>query len=181
MNEQRCFIMWRMTEQQANTVIDEVSEGRSIRSVCKERGFSRWGFYALLATNGVLADRLALAREIRDEGTEDEVLEIADEHCDDTVATSRQRNRLDARYKVLAARRPQRWGAKLDLSVTAKPDARAAEQRADARLLRYQPQHQLTQVIEGQAITLLRLADKQSASAMDQGPADVADDIFAAS
>lgn len=170
-----------MTEEQANAVIDEVSEGRSIRSVCRERGLSRWGFYALLATNGVLADRLTQAREIRDEGTEDEVLEIADEPCEDTVATSRQRNRLDARYKVLAARRPQRWGAKLDLQVTSKPDARAAEQRADARLLRYQPQHLITQVIDVVPRLVATLADKQSAGAIDNGPDDVEPDIFAAS
>lgn len=167
--------MSRMTEEQANTVIDQVAEGRSIRSVCKETGLSRWSFYALLDTNGVLAGRLARARDIRDESTEDEILEIADGEGD----PARTRNRLDARYKVLGARRPQRWGQKIDLSIGIKPDARAAEQRADARLLRYQHQPAIGQVIDHIPQLMHKLADKQSASAIDQGPEDDARDIFA--
>lgn len=168
------------TVEQAHTIIDCVAEGRSVRSVCKEYNYSRWSFYALLDKDGVLANRLLQACAIRDEGTEEEIIEIAD--GDEEVA--KVRNRLDARYKVLAARRPQRWGQKLDLSIGIKPDARAAEQRADQRVMRLSSdleRERIGQLIDVTPTLVLKLADKQSAGAIDNGPDDVEPDIFAAS
>lgn len=167
------YALMACTVEQANAIIDEVANGRSIKSVCNERDIQRWAFYELLSTNGELIDRLARAQAIRDDATEDEILEIADE---DTEQHARQRNRLEARYKILAARRPQRWGAKLDLQLTNKGDARQAEQRADARLLRYQSNGLLPHVIDVVGETLGRPADKQSAG-LAIGPPDK--DIFA--
>jgi hypothetical protein len=161
-----------MTEEDANEVINAVAEGRSIRSICKERNFSRWGLYAMLERDGVLRDRIAQARAIRDEATEDEILEIAD---DPEIDPQRQRNRLDARYKVLGARRPERWSNKIDLQVTAKGDARLSDQRADQRLLRlssYLDQQRLTQLLDITPTLMDAPADKQTASAIDQGLAD---------
>ncbi len=163
------------TVEQANEVIDQVAEGRSVRSVCKEKSYSRWSFYALIEQNGELASRLTRAQMIRDEATEDEILEIADEVTDNH---NRQRHRLEARYKILAARRPARWGAKLDLQVTNKPDARLAEQRADQRLARYQHNMVASQVIDAVPNILPTLADKQTAGAIDNPPEDNAPSIF---
>ncbi len=168
--------MLRMNEEQARIVCDAVAEGRSVRSICRERGFSRGMFYHLVAKNVALIDLYAHACEVRDAGTEEEILEIADA---ETANTQWQRNRLDARYKVLAARRPQRWGAKLDLQVTNKGNAREAEAKADLRLLRlarYLPQAQLAQAVDIVGEQLPRLADKQTASAVDNNAG--ADSIF---
>lgn len=147
-------------------------------SACIETGTTSNAFQYLRRMDGVVQSEYVQAREDQREITEDEILDIADDEFADPART---RNRLDARYKILAARDPSRWGAKLDLQVTSKPDARAAEQRADARLLRYQPHHLITQVIDVIPRLVSTLADKQSAGAIDNGPDDVEPDIFAAS
>ena len=138
-------------------------------SACNETGITCNEFQALRRKNGAVQGEYVQAREDQREVTEDEILDIADNQ---DIDPHRQRNMMDARYKVLAARDPSRWGAKLDLQVTNKGDARLSQDRADARLLRYLPQDQLPQVIDVVGLTLPRLADKQTASAVDNGPAD---------
>lgn len=170
-NDNAARIITPMDERIAREIIAEVAEGRTLTSACLERLCYRAGFYKFIRANGGLESEYAQAQELRDERTEEEILEIADQQHDDSTW---QRNRLDARYRVLAARRPNRWGPKLDLQITQKPDARLAEQRADARLMRLAAER-VPQLIDGTALLLGNLADNQSAVPV-LNPAD--DGIF---
>jgi hypothetical protein len=148
-----------MDQEAALQIIALVAEGRTVTGVCEEMCLSRASFYACLHKDGSLSDAYARACDVRDEGMEDEILAIADGEYQDAQS---QRNRLDARYRLLAARKPQRWGNKLDLTVQTKGDPRDAQRKADARLARLAPQR-VPQLIDSTALLLGTLADKQSA------------------
>ena len=152
------------TVEQAKTINNLIANGRTMISACKETLVTVNEFQYLRRMNGAVQSEYVQAREDQREVTEDEILDIADNQ---DIDPHRQRNMMDARYKILAARDPSRWGAKIDLQVTNKGDARQAEQKADARLMRYLPQAHLGQVIDMLPQLVPTLADKQSAGADD--------------
>lgn len=100
----------------ADLICQKIIEGLSIHRMCKEIQElpSEVTIYSWMAEDTEFLKRVAFARLARSFRTEDEVLEIADDTAaDDKVKVARDKLRVEARLKVLAATQPKKYGARV--------------------------------------------------------------------
>jgi hypothetical protein len=125
----------KYTEEMAHEILDRVSDGESLRGVCKsphmvdERTARRWrdenfeGF----------GDRYAKAIDHCLETWAGEIVSIADEPASDMAAVQRNRNRVDSRKWILSKLRPERYGDRVSLDVTNKME-KVSDDHLEAQL-----------------------------------------------
>jgi hypothetical protein len=164
------------TPEQANEIVAQVGNGRTVTSVCKELGISFTQFYYFLRSDTFVLQAYADAQDTANTLMENEIIDIAD---NPDLDHNHRRAMMDARMKVLGARQPHRWGQKIDLTVNTRPSFEEAERKAQSRLtlrpdsdLRLLP---LAQAIDAQLTIASQPADYESVSA----PLAVEDDAGA--
>lgn len=104
----------------ADLICQKIIEGLSIHRMCLEiQGLpSEPTIYNWMASDIEFLKRVAFARLARSFRTEDEVLEIADDTAaDDKVKVARDKLRVEARLKMLAACQPKKYGARVMANV----------------------------------------------------------------
>lgn len=122
------------TQEKADYICQELADGRSLRSICKEDGMPHAGTVCRwLADNATFREQYAKAREAQADTLFEEILDIADESHTvektvgngedaervivyDSVAVARNRLRVDARKWMAGKLRPKKYGEKLELS-----------------------------------------------------------------
>jgi hypothetical protein len=127
------------TQDKADYICQELAEGRSLRSICKEDGMPHAGTVCRwLATSTTFREQYAKAREAQADALFEEVLDIADEQCTtvradkhgtkdddgngntevifDSVAVQRNRLRVDARKWMAGKLRPKKYGERIELA-----------------------------------------------------------------
>jgi hypothetical protein len=106
------------TEALAESVLEHVAEGKSIRSWARVPGrpsnasVTRWA----LADPDGFGRLLQDAFRIRDHGWAEELVEISDEPVHDMPGAQRQRLRLDTRKWIISRHLPHDYGDRLHLS-----------------------------------------------------------------
>ena len=117
-------------------ICDRVAQGYTVRQACHDQKFTRSCVYVWARELPAFYTMFVRARDLQLDGMEDEILEIADDGTNDWMtveskignsytkvndeAVRRSQLRLDARYRLLAARRPQTFGKKLDVTSDGK-------------------------------------------------------------
>ncbi|MFP5077023.1 terminase small subunit protein [Rhizobium sp. YIM 134829] len=143
------------SEEIADRILDELANGRSLRSICDDEGMPgkstvlRW-----LAENEGFQRAYAVAREVQADSMFDDILDIADDGRNDWMekknadgeaigwqengeAIRRSALRIDARRWMAAKLRPKKYGDKLDIGGTmtheASDSVRALMEAIDGR------------------------------------------------
>ena len=116
------------TEEMAAGICERLSEGESLRQICRGKGMPakstvlRW-----LTDRPQFQDQYARARDAQADHFGDEILEIADDGSNDTYVTkdgvelvnhdhiARSRLRVDSRKWLMSKLAPKKYGDKLDL------------------------------------------------------------------
>lgn len=116
-------------------LLGHIAAGESLRQVCKREGMPHQGsVMRWLAKDESLQPAYAAAMAMRAEFYAEEIVDIADEDCEDAVAAARNRLRVDARKWVACKLVPKKYGEKVDMNhgggvtlnvVTGVPDADA--------------------------------------------------------
>lgn len=134
----------------AETICVELSEGRSLRSICTDEGMpDKATVFRWLATNEAFRDQYARAREAQADAMADETLDIADDGSNDWMerrnadgaligwqlngeAVSRSKLRVDARKWFAAKLAPKKYGERQQLDVDARVEVRTLDQELAA-------------------------------------------------
>lgn len=111
------------TQERADAICARISEGESLRSVCRDIGISHSLVLKWARDNLAFRDQYARAREDGAEADFDGLQELADEQPERTASgsvdagwVSWQKNRIDTRKWSLAKKLPKKYGDKLDLN-----------------------------------------------------------------
>ena len=91
----------------ADTIIEELTNGKPLRQVCREQGVSKTAIYNWLDEDEALNGRFMRARERGGHEIADQCIEIADDKSDDPAS---RRVRVETRLKLLAKWDPKRYG-----------------------------------------------------------------------
>ena len=109
-----------------DALIDHVSEGKTIRAFCRQKGMPCYGtIYSWRSKDEKFAERLARAREIGADAIAEEILEIIDTEPEfaeqwsetggskkrDAAYVAWRKNQGEMRLKLLAVWFPQTFGA----------------------------------------------------------------------
>ena len=125
------------TEVMARRICEDISTGRTLADVCRMAyAPSRATVHVWSKAFPDFAEAIEAARLDGADAVADEIISIADEPVKDAAQASRQRNRIDARRWVLSKVRPAKYGDQMKIQIDVRADAREAETKADARLLR---------------------------------------------
>lgn len=116
------------TQELADTICLMISEGASVRDVCKSESMpARSTVYKWLAEAEGFSDHYRIALEARADYLFDDLLEIADDSANDFVekkygqvldkeAVLRAKLRVDTRKYVIERLAPKKYGPKMDLA-----------------------------------------------------------------
>jgi hypothetical protein len=98
------------TEEMGNLICDKLTEGMSVRKLCKMDGFPNPStIYVWIDRFPEFAERYARARETATEDMLEDILEIAD---DPTIDTQEKRVRIDTRKWAMGKLKPKKYGEK---------------------------------------------------------------------
>ena len=111
-------------------LIAAIAEGKTLGDVLPVSGRARLALLRTIESDPELSRLLAEAYRLRADMAAAEVVSIADSDTD----WARARNRIDARKWWAGVTRPERYGARVDLTVSQAPDMRQAIAAAEARL-----------------------------------------------
>lgn len=110
-------------------ILDDLSKGRSLLSICKEMGIERRSVYHYRDQDEARGAAYLKARQDGYDAMADECQEIADEASRDTIIgkfgpkmdaewVARSKLRIETRLKLLACYDPKRFGQKIDINDT---------------------------------------------------------------
>lgn len=118
------------TEETANYICEQMSDGKSLTDICKADNMpARSTVYRWLGLNKTFSDLYARAEAERAEVMSDEIIAICDESYNDHIiddngnvkvnaeAIARSRLRVDTRKWVMCKLKPRKYGDKLDLAI----------------------------------------------------------------
>jgi hypothetical protein len=94
----------------ADLIIEQITEGKPLRQICREQGVSKTAIYDWLDDDPELNGRFARARERGGHEIADECLEIADDREEDPAS---RRVMIETRLKLLAKWNPRQYGDKM--------------------------------------------------------------------
>ena len=98
------------TDEMGNLICDKLTEGMSVRKLCKMDGFPNPStIYVWIDRFPEFAERYARARETATEDMLEDILEIAD---DPTIDTQEKRVRIDTRKWAMGKLKPKKYGEK---------------------------------------------------------------------
>jgi len=101
---------WELTPELSDKICDELIEGRSLRSICKDEGMPSVGtVMRWLAKNDDFCKQYAYARDAQADTIFDETLEIADNSTDDIeiIQSSENGSRPAIKHSAIARARLQ--------------------------------------------------------------------------
>ncbi len=106
----------------AEAILDAIEEGRSVRSICEEIGFSKATFHGWVVDDVEgLASRYTRAKAIGNEALVERIIEVSEgQHRtgpDDHVAVSRDRLNVDALKWIAAKVAPTKYGDSTTLQI----------------------------------------------------------------
>jgi len=117
------------TQEKADYICQELSEGRSLRKICEDEGMPTAGTVCRwLSESETFQAQYARAREAQADALFEQILDIADDGKNDTTkdddgnirtdhdVIARSRLRVDARKWMAGKLRPKKYGEKLELS-----------------------------------------------------------------
>lgn len=119
------------TEEVANKICEQLSDGVPLREICRAEGMPSWRtVYDWQTAHKDFAARIARAREIGEDAIAQECLRIADTPMIGTKTVSKatgletteadmiehRRLQIDTRLKLLAKWNPRKWGDKVTLA-----------------------------------------------------------------
>lgn len=103
------------TEEMGNLICDKLTEGVSLRKLCKDEAFPNAStVYVWLDRFPEFAERYARAREAATEDMLEDILEIAD---NSELDAQEKRVRIDARKWAMDKLRPKKYGEKSTVDV----------------------------------------------------------------
>ena len=129
-------------EAAATRICEEISSGRSLRSICADEGMpDKATVFRWLAAHEGFRDQYARAREAQADAMLEDILEIADDGLNDSYTDenghertnqdviARSRLRVDARKWAMSKMAPKKYGEKLDLTHGGKIEVTEIVQR----------------------------------------------------
>ena len=111
-----------MNQDKFNTILAEITEGKSLRTACKEIKMSTRTFYDWIAEDEKLQQQYAHAMEQRATALVEEMIEIADDRENDTYVDGsgvertdhehiqRSKLRVDTRKWIASKLKPKKYG-----------------------------------------------------------------------
>lgn len=108
-------------EEVAAHICAEIASGRSLRSVCRDKGMpDKSTVFRWLSKHETFRDQYARAQEDRTAAMAEEILEIADQYDSvqeklDTDHIQRAKLRIDARKWLMSKMAPKRFGDKQEI------------------------------------------------------------------
>lgn len=101
-------------QQIADTICEQLSEGKSLRSICLSNDMpNKATVFRWLNKHEEFSDQYARAREEQAEVYADEITSIADECEDDAVKVAKARLQIDARKWTASKLKPKKYGDKV--------------------------------------------------------------------
>lgn len=92
----------------ADTICEEIADGRSLRSICKDEGMpAKSTVFKWLAAVTAFADQYARAREAQADSLADDILDISDNK---SLEPNDRRIRIEARKWLAGKQRPKVYG-----------------------------------------------------------------------
>lgn len=92
----------------ADTICEEIADGRSLRSICKDEGMpAKSTVFKWLGAVPAFANQYARAREAQADSHADDIIDISD---DNTLDANDKRVRIDARKWLAGKQRPKVYG-----------------------------------------------------------------------
>lgn len=105
------------TQDLADSICDELSEGKSLRTVClSEEMPSKTTVFKWLRTHQEFADQYARAKQEGTDAWAEELHEIGDDVPEEKEAINKARLRIDTRKWLMSKMKPKKYGEKLDLT-----------------------------------------------------------------
>jgi hypothetical protein len=109
------------TSEIANKICAQLSDGRSLRSICKYEDMpSQRAVYGWLSKRDEFVQQYARAREVQADLLFDEILDIADGAKDDPIDIQRARLQIDVRKWMVGKLAPKKYGEKVTQAITGK-------------------------------------------------------------
>lgn len=134
------------TDEMAERICSEMASGRSLRSVCRDKGMpSDRTVFRWLASNDAFCQQYARAMEARTNALAEDILDIADDNEHDVRITddgrelvnsdviARAKLRVDTRKWLMSKMAPKKYGEKLDMNVSGTLQT-MPEEEIDARI-----------------------------------------------
>ncbi len=106
------------TKKNADMILTEMRNGRSLREVCKANDWPLTTIYDWLQRD--YAEQYAQAQEARADVLFDELVEIADAPMTDKVEVMQAKLKIDTRKWIMSRMKPKKYGDKVDVSMDGK-------------------------------------------------------------
>lgn len=106
------------TDEEGDAICAWISQGKSLKSYCRERGRDAQTIYRWLRERGDFHARYARAHDDRADSLADEIQDIADEQvgASDRVAVEAAKLRIETRKWIASKLRPSKWGEKIEVN-----------------------------------------------------------------
>jgi hypothetical protein len=127
----------KMLDKHKDTICENISAGKSLRSICTEHKISHRGVFIWLRVDEEFRKQYARARKEQADTLFDEILEIVD-GADDPDVQSR-RLRMDARKWMAGKMRPKKYGDTIQQKISGP----------DGEKLEVNPSEKLTELLSG--------------------------------
>ena len=123
--------------QRARAVVQDISEGSTLRKSCLKYGISLASFHSIVSERRDILEVYQRAREMRADLDVDQILDISD---DETIDPQRARNMIEARKWRASKQYAKVYGDKLDISSTQTISILDVRQEALKRVLDFRGQ-----------------------------------------
>lgn len=105
---------YEKTNELVDYVCNEITEGRSLRSICAEEGMPSVGtFLRWVSEDSVLSEQYARARSIQMDFYADDMAHIADECPASNEDVQKAKLRIDTRKWIASKLKPKKYGDKI--------------------------------------------------------------------
>lgn len=101
------------SQELGDKICAQISEGRSLSSVCRELGIHRQRVFEWLRVHESFLTQYTIAKEESADALAEEMLDIADDRNDDPQS---RRVRVDTRKWIASKMKPKKYGDKVDLN-----------------------------------------------------------------
>ena len=111
------------------SICTELSEGRSLRAICRDKGLSESTVRGWIASDEEASAHSVRARELGCDALADECIEIADKPSVDAIEATDKRIRIDTRIRLIG-----KWSQRYSDKLTVKSESTVTHKHDLARL-----------------------------------------------